>query len=689
MTLFTINVQPPTTTESAPVATEHRGVTVPTSTVPTFPKKISIYSSGKKVPMSQGIIDIMEEFKGKVFDQKVQLHKNKMKDAVDHPFNFDILLKLYKKFGLVTAIVDKYVDFIVGSGFTIKTEDPKAQKIIDDFIKDNHFENLMRQWIKEALLTGNGYLELGGLKDKVPTEMKILCSRNMFIARNDKGVLTEYFQYNPSLFGQDPEPFQPHQIAHLSINRIGDDAYGTGIIYPMLHVINDFIKARKDMHTILKRKANSPLWAKLGDAEKGIVPTPEAVADYGKTMEFMNEKQEWATDPYVNFEVIDFGNVGEKFVTVLEQDLKMISVTSQVPEVLLGYGNIPEGLAVEQKEAFEKRAHSFQIDIEKTVETDIFSRVLLSDDIGTKTEFVWGRPSRKEIQEEITKITELLKNFMITDDLRYKLEDRLYELLDFKAREETPEEEKKRKDNEPQPTVPGQEAPGTKRFPPDKEKPKPNPNKSEEMGHDMITHCQCKGLSPDMIHEDLQTDYSLREWVGFDYDTFKQKIVQFLKEDDFKFLAARDQLEELAGRLSVGQVDKLRKVMITGYNDGSSINEIAKNIREKVKPNVLYATDEKGNILKKKNGSPYVLASEKVRPYVIARTEAVRSAAIGSLMQYSDETVEKVQFVAAITDRTCPTCMGLSNNIYTLKEARDIIPVHVMCRCTWIPVVAL
>ena len=681
--LFTINVKTPTISEQTNSHTAQPKIIADTKV-----SNIAIYSNGPKHVHGDGINSLFEEFRGKVFDEQVKFNRDSMKNAIDHPFNFDILLRLYKKFSLVTAIVDKYVDFIVGSGFIIKCDDANAQKLIDEFVKDNHFESLLRKWIKEALLTGNAFMELGGATPtSAPTEMKVLCSRNMFITRNDKGIVERYYQYNPLVFGNAPIPFETYQIAHLAINQIGDDAYGNGIIYPMMHVLNEFIKARKDMHTILRRKANSPLWAKLGNAEKGVVPTSESVEAFGKTMEFMNEKQEWSTDPYVDFKVLDFGNVGDKFTAVLEHDLEMISVTSQIPEVMLGYGSIPEGLAAEQKEAFEKRAHSFQIDIEKIVEDDILSRVVNQSSSSGNIDFIWGRPGKKDVTDEIMRITELLRGFTLSDDLRYKLEDRLYELMRLGEREESVDVEKARKDAQAQPMVPGSQNKPTDRFPVKKQgEPAEKPKAPREVGSQMIEHCKCKNISPDKLQEDLMTDYSIKEWVGFNYDEYKENIQNFLSKDKFPFLAAKDQFEEETGRLSEEQVKKLRGIMKQGFERGESINTMTKRIKTEVRPDDLLKISD-GEIERHEDGRAKVLANKSVRPYTIARTESVRAAAEGALLTYEDRNVEKVQWVAAISDRTCDTCLGLSNKIMLIDEARNMLPAHVACRCAWIPVV--
>ena len=58
----------------------------------------------------------------------------------------------------------EYIDFIVGPGFYIECEDERAKKIIDDFLRDVNFDSLLRAWCKEALIKGNGFIEIGGAR---------------------------------------------------------------------------------------------------------------------------------------------------------------------------------------------------------------------------------------------------------------------------------------------------------------------------------------------------------------------------------------------------------------------------------------------------------------------------------------------------------------------------------------------
>jgi SPP1 gp7 family putative phage head morphogenesis protein len=45
-----------------------------------------------------------------------------------------------------------------------------------------------------------------------------------------------------------------------------------------------------------------------------------------------------------------------------------------------------------------------------------------------------------------------------------------------------------------------------------------------------------------------------------------------------------------------------------------------------------------------------------------------------------------VELVTAGDLRVCPMCQGLNGKVYTIKEARGLIPVHPQCRCAWVPV---
>lgn len=81
----------------------------------------------------------------------------------------------------------------------------------------------------------------------------------------------------------------------------------------------------------------------------------------------------------------------------------------------------------------------------------------------------------------------------------------------------------------------------------------------------------------------------------------------------------------------------------------------------------------------------------RVRAETLARTEIIHAHAEGQLDSLErlgvDEVLADVEISTAGDNRVCPTCQGLAGKVYTIAEARGIIPVHPNCRCAWVPAI--
>lgn len=88
-----------------------------------------------------------------------------------------------------------------------------------------------------------------------------------------------------------------------------------------------------------------------------------------------------------------------------------------------------------------------------------------------------------------------------------------------------------------------------------------------------------------------------------------------------------------------------------------------------------------------------IVGLTKRRARVIARTETIFAHAEGQLDGMEDLGVEEVladvEISTADDSLVCPMCKGLIGKVFTLEEARGIIPVHPSCRCSWSPVIRL
>ena len=617
--------------------------------------------------------NISEQLRGQVEKKENRLSKE---IGETHPFDQKLTEDLYKTFGFVTGVVDKYVDFIWSGGFFVKSDSTpageKAVTIINQFFSDINFDHYGRQWTKEAIVKCGGYLELANNKNGSIDEMKVLDSKWMFIKRNDKGKITKFNQLklngrhkNLSVLGKDDfTSFEPRDIALLQFNKIGDCAYGLGIISPSLITVDNYLGSRKSMHTILSRKANSPLHFRIGNPE--APPSQAEVDDVAQDLQTLTDKTEFATGVNVVGTVIDFPAIGDKFASVLRSDEDNLFFTYQVPEVIMGRGSIPEGLAKAQLEAFERNIKSKQAEIEKVIEEQIIKPVLLANGIDVHVEFEWGQPSNDDNMKRIATINSLLTSMSLSPTARDLLELEVIKLLglDTSKLEDAKKERENEEDNLEQPLVPGEL----------RDQEKLEPSKVLEIVRKLKQHAHIHEEKPD------GKDYSLKEWLGFNFLEYLTWILQATDAEQFEELLGTNDLEFSDGKLTPEQVEELRGVMREGFVESKTITEIADEIDARVKPQDLYIS---------KDGQRRLAVSSTFRANMIARSESTKLAANGALRHYQENGVEEVRFLSANSLRTCPICQGLDGQVYNIGESAGIIPVHTACRCTWTPVVTI
>lgn len=594
---------------------------------------------------------ITEALKGKIDFVKTSHYK---KYGVEHPYNFEVCSGVYDQFGMISGAIDKLVDFVWGSGMRLESKNKRAIKILEDWIRDTGFENIGREWVKEAFKTGNSYLELSGKLNEVPQEIQVLPSKSVYIDAEDTGRIKGFNLVVDK--NKKPISFKPYEIALLRINKSPEDAYGKGLIYPALKKIDDLIGLDANMHLIMRRKAHSPLVATLGNKEQGEYPTSSVVQDFGSKMQVMNNRTEWAVSADVALSTIDFGNVGEKFEIPLNHDLDMLFFTLQIPEVLMGRGNIPEGLADRQVEMFRNgRVKALQDEIEKVIEQKIFKRVLLANGMDEHVEVEWGEPDNTERNKRIEVITNLLSNFLIGENFRRELEKELAILLgvDPDVIDEDSEQREKERE-EVQPIVPGQ----------------------NEKQHVML------GAEYDLPGKvkDLSEAFELKEWLGFNYEKYVNDILEFIEKHNFPELSANNAFDVQLGKLSEKQVSRLKLVLKDAFKNGKSINQIADDLVEVVKIKDLKVLDKDGKF-------KFTLPSD-VRKYLIARTETTRTANGGAQLNYRKNNVQEYRWLSSIDNRTSDICSNLNGQVFPIGRG-PLPPAHVNCRSTIVPVTEL
>ena len=384
---------------------------------------------------------LKEQFKTELNDEleKTELKNIKDKIGEPHPFDFSVTEGVAKKFGLANAVVDKITDFAIGPEMKVISFDDGVAEKLNKWLDDTDFRAHLRPWLKDGLIKGNGYLEIAGLNDSaVNAKIKNVNANSIYIKRDKFGTIESYNQFVGKdikrINDEDIKELEKDEIAHLTINKIGNSVYGMGIIFSSLPTINDFLMAQQSIHKLIKRKGAAPIWVKLGDLASDDIPQQSDIDKFGEKLQFMDECTEWVTGPNVDMKVLDFGNVGDKFTTVLNNDYKLLSFSFQVPETILGAGNVPEGLAEVQMDAFDRRIHSIQDEMRLVVKKIL--RTVLRDD-SKSFDIVWGELSQKNTFTLMRNIRDTMAVNFMSPGMRDAVEGKLAGLLNIDFEEVT------------------------------------------------------------------------------------------------------------------------------------------------------------------------------------------------------------------------------------------------------------
>lgn len=129
-------------------------------------------------------------------------------------------------------------------------------------------------------------------------------------------------------------------------------------------------------------------------------------------------------------------------------------------------------------------------------------------------------------------------------------------------------------------------------------------------------------------------------------------------------LLATRTFEEMKG-LSAESKKKLNRILAQGLADGKHPRQIAKQMTEEI------------------------AKLSRARANTIARTEIIRAHAEGQLDSFQALGVEELGVLAewstAGDDAVCPLCEPMEGQVFSIEEARGMIPRHPNCRCTFIP----
>lgn len=115
--------------------------------------------------------------------------------------------------------------------------------------------------------------------------------------------------------------------------------------------------------------------------------------------------------------------------------------------------------------------------------------------------------------------------------------------------------------------------------------------------------------------------------------------------------------------------------LLTGVTE-----DMGKNIKVQLSEGILKGEGMKK--LAKRLEETTGMAEQRAR--LVARTETMYAFNTAAREEYRRYGVEKVEWVAAMDERTCPRCGPLHGRVFPMDQAPDC-PLHPNCRCITIP----
>lgn len=604
--------------------------------------------------------------------------------GVPHPFEYDVIDGVTKKMGLVNAIIDKYADFTIGGNMFFEGDIVLVEKF-EEWCSECGFKLHIKPLFKEGIKKGSGYLEISDLLNiGLITSIKLVNSETIYAVKDEYGIVIGFNQYLGS-DGRIDESKITHlttdEILQFNANTCNNEPYGYGIVYPALESINNFGEAQTALHKIVKRKANSPLHAKLGSYEKDDYPTQGDIEKFGKNMTFMNATTEWATGPNVEFKVIDFGNIGEKFMTILDNDYQLMSYCFQVPSILLGSDRGFTGSSEIQMDAFVKRCQSYRQDIKYLFKTKIFDKLRKLWGMEDKDyDILFDTDTIQQKAQQLASYKELLNVAVLSPGMREQIERKLAQALGIcyedakEINDKQPEPEPKEPDVAPTDTTSAEKLRTIVNSIVEKTKKDTTVDnlnkmillsKAPQEIENVHTCNKCEAYAR------VQANYTLSEWLNFDLRSVKREILEAIAGDNFTNLAAQSRKEIYMGKFSKGQVEQLRDVLTKGVEEGKTINEIAEQINKKVQLRDRFILDSEGNKI--------LHTPKEARAMQITQSEITRLGNEGKLIDMEGKGVGNV--IYETSPNACDECIALNGKIYKITESYGVLPIHPSCRC--------
>ena len=162
------------------------------------------------------------------------------------------------------AAIDAKATWTVGKGFTA---DARTQAILDG-IKGSGvdtFDSILKNMSIISHVNGDAYCEIVRSEKGTLINLKPLDPTSMTVVFNRKGIIKRYEQRSKTGTVKVKKKFQPHEIFHLTKDRVADEIHGTSIISSVEEIILMRNEAMTDYKMLMHRNVKPVVFFKLDE----------------------------------------------------------------------------------------------------------------------------------------------------------------------------------------------------------------------------------------------------------------------------------------------------------------------------------------------------------------------------------------------------------------------------------------
>lgn len=644
--------------------------------------------------------------------------------------NYSKLETIYKTEQLIFQAVNIISTFAVSKGYDYvvsenSEEEISMRDVIVEFDNKVGLPKLITDIVRHLHIYGNAYLEIIYSKsdNKKVVGLALIDPKTIAFKKRGTGEIDLDESGNIKGYVQTVNAkkidLEPEQVIHFRINTIADSLTGTGIIEPLVKIIEAKRNIEAGLSEAIYRHGFPQFHVKLGDTDHQ--PTGEQVTEESEKYKRINSKSEFVTPYYYDIKVLEAPSIkgGESY---LKYFIDQIVAGTGVPQtILLGTGeNSNRATSFTQQQNFFLYIAGVQMLIGETLQNKLFTKLLSADSCPVYMSF---------------------NSLQTKTDLELAEEREIY----LKNGVLTPDEVRQEMGLEPISTPPENDLPiaddsGAFIFSPTLD----DPELTIEAEEDFVFNSEEKmefggilqNLSEPIKSRFIQDQQILSHKIDKIMDKYKKKIFteidsnlaseeqELAGEDiliDSELLAPErdaliaavflDSKKKFKQGIALGEeFIKKQYPQVAGIKVKSTVNEQAikaldlrsTQLAKTVHGDLLTATQttireglqaRKGakqlkedieKVFEKFGGTSGRFQKLGTRAELIARTELHRSFVDGTIQSFRELKVSKVAMV--VNTGACEQCVEVSadNQETPLHLSQGIIPVHPRCRCGWV-----